>query len=346
MSEKEGNKSFAKDDKHDPPEWDFPKYTQTVMTYPPRTQIFPENEKRRIQYSSTSSSHPFNRKQMYLPSSYINIDIENDRIPMVDIDDYEKDLGDDKIKKFGPLIMWIINALCNFIMLFGCGLLLYFYYKSSVQSSYVTLAKAYIIVFFVIEIIVRTINLLQMKYYDLNFVFYNGLGVLCFKKESYLAFSTEWIEVSQIIRLADTADNTCFIIPSLFLLHLITYYMVYKDDPISVAVDNTCKIMEIFLSFPAIILVITRIWAYEAIAIAMAAITLILRFILVIFVDIGEIAVIVFADFWETAVIIRVDFWETIVIIRVDFWETAVIICVDFGEIAVIVLVDSLMDNI
>ncbi|CAG8507698.1 3304_t:CDS:2 [Funneliformis mosseae] len=232
MSEKqEGNKSFTKDDKHDPPERDFPKYTPTMMTYPPRTQLFPDNERRRVLISSSSSSQPYYRKQMYLPSSYVKIDIENEKIPMVDIDDYEKDLGDDKIRKFGPLIMWNINALCNFIMLLGCGILLYFYYKSSVQSGYVILAKAYIIVFFVIEMIVRIINLLQMKYYDLYFVFCNGLGILCFKKESYLAFSTEWIEVSQIIKLADTADNTCFIIPSLFLLHLITYYMISRDDP-------------------------------------------------------------------------------------------------------------------
>lgn len=82
------------------------------------------------------------------------------------------------------------------------------------------------------------------------------------KKESYLIFSSKWIELSQVIRLADIADNTCFIIPTLFLLHIILYYLIHREDPkdISYDINNICKYMEIILSFPAIILVITRIW--------------------------------------------------------------------------------------
>ena len=54
----------------------------------------------------------------------------------------------------------------------------------------------------------------------------------------------------------------CFMIPTLFFLHTITCYMVYREDPTdaSCAVDDICKVMEIILSFPAFTLVITRIW--------------------------------------------------------------------------------------
>ncbi|RIA79923.1 hypothetical protein C1645_27889 [Glomus cerebriforme] len=135
-------------------------------------------------------------------------------------------------------------------------------FQSSVQSDYVLFAKIFIIIFLIIELLVRIINLLQMKNYDSYFDFGDCLGILCIKKESYLVFSSEWIELSQIIKLADIADDTCFIIPTLFLLHIIIYFIVHKEDPTdtSYSVDNICKYMEIILSLPAMILVMTRIW--------------------------------------------------------------------------------------
>jgi hypothetical protein len=57
---------------------------------------------------------------------------DDQRIPIVDISDDEKDDREVKIKngkRFGPSIIWEINAWCNFVMLFGCGALLFFYFK-------------------------------------------------------------------------------------------------------------------------------------------------------------------------------------------------------------------------
>ncbi|CAB4382324.1 unnamed protein product [Rhizophagus irregularis] len=200
----------------------------------------------------------------YKMTPHMRID-DDRRIPIVDISDDEKDDREVKMKngkRFGPLIIWEINAWCNFVMLFGCGTLLFFYFKSSIQSDYVQFAKIVIIIFLIIELMVRIINLLQMNYYDYNFGLGDCLGILFIKKESYLIFSNKWIELSQIIRLADIADNTCFIIPTLFLLHIILYYLIHREDPkdTSYDIDSICKYMEIILSFPAIILVITRIW--------------------------------------------------------------------------------------
>lgn len=51
-------------------------------------------------------------------------------------------------------------------------------FKSSIQSDYVQFAKIVIIIFLIIELMVRIINLLQMNYYDYNFGLGDCLGIL------------------------------------------------------------------------------------------------------------------------------------------------------------------------
>ncbi|POG63890.1 hypothetical protein GLOIN_2v519004 [Rhizophagus irregularis DAOM 181602=DAOM 197198] len=93
----------------------------------------------------------------YKMTPHMRID-DDRRIPIVDISDDEKDDREVKMKngkRFGPLIIWEINAWCNFVMLFGCGTLLFFYFKSSIQSDYVQFAKIVIIIFLIIELMLR-----------------------------------------------------------------------------------------------------------------------------------------------------------------------------------------------
>lgn len=70
----------------------------------------------------------------YKITPHMRID-DDQRKLIVDISDDEKDDREVKMKngkRFGPLIIWEINAWCNFVMLFGCGTLLFFYFKVKV----------------------------------------------------------------------------------------------------------------------------------------------------------------------------------------------------------------------
>ncbi|GBC10019.1 hypothetical protein RclHR1_09290002 [Rhizophagus clarus] len=273
--EEDNNKSSKLNTKDDEDLRNSPVFTSTVTPPPTVLKKLPtpssDNFKTRGQTSSTITpihqyyiGEYYTGNKDYKITPHMRID-DDQRIPIVDISDDEKDDRVVKIKnrrRYGPSIIWEINAWCNFVMLFGCGALLFFYFKSSIQSDYVQMAKIFIIIFLILELIVRIINLLQMKYYDYNFGLGDCLGILLIKKESYLIFSSKWIELSQVIKLADTADDTCFIIPALFLLHIILYFLIRREDPkdTSYVNDNICHYMEIILSFPATILVITRIW--------------------------------------------------------------------------------------
>ena len=132
----EDNKSFKLDVKDDED------VTTQTVTPPPPTALKKspppsfDSAKKRFFPTPTpiyTPSQYYVTSQMYDPTLTSHVGIDDDqKIPIVDIGDGGIDVKEEKIKngkRFGPLIMWQANACCNFIMLFGCGILLIRYFK-------------------------------------------------------------------------------------------------------------------------------------------------------------------------------------------------------------------------
>ncbi|KAF0409674.1 hypothetical protein F8M41_008343 [Gigaspora margarita] len=132
--------------------------------------------------------------------------------------------------------LWALTALANLGIVIGCGFLVYYYINSSIQSIYENIAKYVIIVYLVLE-------------------------VLLFKKEGYILFGRVRLTDDQIVKLANAADSTCFIIMTLFIIHI---WLIEKESNPIFNTEIRSRQIEIYLAIPITYITFMRIWFYKA----------------------------------------------------------------------------------
>ncbi|CAG8593714.1 4957_t:CDS:2, partial [Dentiscutata heterogama] len=154
--------------------------------------------------------------------------------------------------------LWALTALANLGIVIGCGFLVYYYINSSIQSIYEIIAKYVIILYLVLEGVFRLVNAFQIHdFTEGRFRLHEGILVLL----CYLLFGRVQLTDSQIIKLANAADSTCFIIMTLFAMHL---WLIEKESNPIFSTERRSRRIEVYLAVPIIYITFMRIWLYKA----------------------------------------------------------------------------------